>query len=44
MNGADIVGAILLVLFFGSFIGACAGLGRTTKPPPSKTDGPEKPD
>lgn len=36
---------ILLTLFFGSFIGACASLGRTTKPPSAPPpDGSEKPD
>lgn len=35
---------ILMALFFGSFIGACASLGRTTKPPaPDKMPHEEPP-
>jgi len=37
----DIVGIILIALFFASFIGTCASLGRTTQPPPPGPDKPE---
>lgn len=40
---ADAFGWIILVLFFGSFILACAQMGRTASPPATDAAAPEPP-